>query len=176
MKYINSNTNNKRNKELYEVDKIITRKIKKGKKFYLIKWEGYSIRYCSWEPLSHLNNILEMVEDFERNYPESIDKIELKHFLREYKSYQMERNFLKKKFSKIKKLKTYDSIKIIINLNELENSNNNKKENEEQNNIIEFPIGNKEKEIETEKQEKNSENKFYNENNFGKLIQPTIIW
>ena len=53
----------------YNVDKIITRKIKRGQKFYLIKWKGFPLEYCSWEPISHLTKILNVVEIFDNNFP-----------------------------------------------------------------------------------------------------------
>ena len=80
----------------YNVDKIITRKIKKGKKFYLIKWKGFSLEYCSWEPISHLNKILNIVEIFDKYFHNSIEKEEYKHFLKFYKKYK------KKKLAKSK--------------------------------------------------------------------------
>ena len=175
MKYLSSSSNSKNNKELYKVDKIITRKIVKRKKFYLIKWEGYSIRYCSWEPISHLYNILDMVEDFESNYPNSIDKKELKHFLDEYKLYQIKKKFIKKKVIKNNKLKSNDPIDIIINLQETDNNPNY----EDKQNLYEIPIEEKDKDNESKSKDEssnNSDNKYNNLNNYGKLIHPIIIW
>ena len=35
---------------------------------YYIKWEGYSKEANTWEPLVNLQNCIEMVQDFERNW------------------------------------------------------------------------------------------------------------
>ena len=78
------------NKELDEyfnygnnyVDRIITRKYKGDKKYYLVKWVGHSLKDCSWEPASNLENIKSMVENFDNNYPNSIKKRLLKKYFR----------------------------------------------------------------------------------------------
>ena len=72
----------------YKVDKIITRKIKKGKKYYLIKWKGFSLEHSTWEPISHLSKILNIVEIFDNNFPDSIEKEEYAKFLKLYKKYK----------------------------------------------------------------------------------------
>ena len=60
--------------DYYEVEKIITRRFKGKNKLYLIKWLGYPITDCTWEPISHLGNINTLVEQFDDNFPNSIDK------------------------------------------------------------------------------------------------------
>ena len=83
--------------DYYEVEKIITRKYNGSKKYYLIKWEGYPLKDCTWEPASNLDNIPEMVEDFDNNFPNAIDKVQLKKYLR--------LRYKRKKNRNIKKLK-----------------------------------------------------------------------
>ena len=51
--------------QLYEVERILDRKKIKGKYKYLIKWKGYSMKECTWEPLSSLENIKDYVEQFD---------------------------------------------------------------------------------------------------------------
>ena len=51
--------------QLYEVERILNRKKIKGKYKYLIKWKGYSMKECTWEPLSSLENIKDYVEQFD---------------------------------------------------------------------------------------------------------------
>ena len=59
-------TENTENEEqLYEVERILNRKKIKGKYKYLIKWKGYSMKECTWEPLSSLKNIKDYVEQFD---------------------------------------------------------------------------------------------------------------
>ena len=68
--------------DYFDVERIITRKYKGDKKYYLIKWAGYPLKDCSWEPVSNLESIKFMVENFENNYPNSIRKRLLKKYFR----------------------------------------------------------------------------------------------
>jgi hypothetical protein len=60
--------------KVYDVQKIITRKYFKNKKFYLVKWLCYPITEATWEPKSNLKQIDLMLKKFEHEYPYSIDK------------------------------------------------------------------------------------------------------
>ena len=62
------------NDKEYEVEKIITRKYYKNKKYYLIKWLCYPISESTWEPISNIKNLHLMLKEFENEYPYSIDK------------------------------------------------------------------------------------------------------
>ncbi|CAG2219781.1 unnamed protein product [Mytilus edulis] len=43
----------------YRVERLISRKLEKRKELmYMVKWEGYSVYECSWEPEAHLNQVL----------------------------------------------------------------------------------------------------------------------
>ena len=78
---------------MYEVEKIINRKISRNKKYYLVKWLCYPIHECTWETKTNLKDINYMLDSFERQYPYSIDhemyelliRI-LKHILKNKKS------------------------------------------------------------------------------------------
>ena len=50
----------------YIVEKILDSKLEKGKKMYKIKWKGYPVSQCTWEPVAHLSNCIDMVKDFEK--------------------------------------------------------------------------------------------------------------
>ena len=53
----------------YQVEAIIDKRLnKKGKPEYKIKWKDYPFEECSWEPLSHLKNVMIMVKEFEQNH------------------------------------------------------------------------------------------------------------
>jgi hypothetical protein len=52
--------------EFYQVEKICDCKSSRGKKYYFIKWVGYSSKENTWEPLDHLSNVLYMVDEFEQ--------------------------------------------------------------------------------------------------------------
>ncbi len=53
--------------EEYEVEKIMDKRYKNGKIEYLIKWVGYPITECTWEPLCNLTNIKPMIKEFEES-------------------------------------------------------------------------------------------------------------
>ena len=59
---------------MYEVEKIINRKISRNKKYYLVKWFCYPIHECTWETKTNLKDINYMIDSFERQYPYSIDQ------------------------------------------------------------------------------------------------------
>jgi transposase InsO family protein len=42
----------------YEVEKILDKRVRRGKTEYLIKWKGYNENENSWEPISHLRKCL----------------------------------------------------------------------------------------------------------------------
>ena len=62
-------------KDYYDVETILGRKIINNKKYYLIKWEGYSNEESTWEPISHLLNVRDMVEDFEKNQKKLVKSV-----------------------------------------------------------------------------------------------------
>lgn len=34
---------------------------------FLIKWRGFGVDACTWEPISNLEDVLDMVEEFKQN-------------------------------------------------------------------------------------------------------------
>ena len=66
--------NNNNSSELYEVEKIINCKNYHNKKYYLIKWLCYPISQSTWEPKSNLKHLNYMIQQFESEYPYSIDQ------------------------------------------------------------------------------------------------------
>ena len=68
MEYIYKSCSN-----FYEVEKIINCKIYKNKKFYLIKWLYFPINESTWEPKSNLKNLKNLIDEFESEYPFSVD-------------------------------------------------------------------------------------------------------
>ena len=91
--------------DYFDVERIITRKYKGDKKYYLIKWEGYPLKDCSWEPASNLENIKSMVENFDNNYPNSIKKRLLKKYFRLIHGSKINRNKNNLKLKNIYKIK-----------------------------------------------------------------------
>ena len=173
---------------LFEIESIITRKIRGNKKYYLIKWKGYPISDCTWEPLSHLSNIRDMVQNFDKNYPLSIDKKALNKFKVLYRKYKLE----KRKKNLIKhdtplNNPSYDN-KIVINIESLffdDNEEGTKEEFEKINKVIE-----NKKEVDTfckKFQKENDINEKINDEfttsikgtqneEKNKLIEPVLIW
>lgn len=188
MQYFIDNSNLKKN--FYNIDKIITRKIKNGKKMYLIKWEGYSLEYCSWESTSHLKNVLNTVKEFEQNFPNSIQREDYKKFLRLYKSYKNQKKLNKKRILKNhKNIKTsLRNNKIRINLNDLNEDIKSKNIMSEVENklgdtiSINININDLDKEKEKIEINKTIEicdsqtNDCDNNSNKNTLIKPIIIW
>ena len=50
---------------VYQVEKILKRKIIQGKAKYLTKWKGYSDEHNSWEPKESFFNT-ELIDFFEK--------------------------------------------------------------------------------------------------------------
>ena len=168
MKFIKSNNTYKQ--KCYNVEFIITRRIKGKKKLYLIKWEGYPITGCSWEPISHLTNIKDMVKEFDDNFPNSINHKYLKEFKLELKKHKQ--NSKIKKFKKIKK--SPQSNKIIIELDDI-NPINKEKEREETKIESDIAIEKLDNENKNELIKKTNDISNYFKND-GKLIKPFLIW
>ena len=177
MKYLKPKKEKKNFKNnLYDVEYIITRKTIRKKYFYLIKWKDYPIAESSWEPISHLYNVIDMVNKFNDNYPYSIKQESLKIFYEEFNHYKINKNKKKNKDNKILK-----KIKIIIPIDDISSDDSTNSEgNKEIKKInIDSNIIFENKDI------KKNDNK-YNEitfnhdisdiNNAGKLIWPIIIW
>lgn len=50
--------------EIYSVEKVLDRKVEKGKEFYYIKWLNYGNSHNSWEPKKNLDPSL--IEDYNK--------------------------------------------------------------------------------------------------------------
>ena len=199
MKYLKGKKrikNDINDKDCFEVEKIITRKVDGKNKFYLVKWVGYPLKDCSWEPFSHLQKISGMIETFEQNFPNSIDKKRLRKYL--YVSnliskkgshiIKIKNPFLKKRVFKNKQIRKNDNIIICIDnsnyfnkKDEEKKEEEEKKENYEENKETEISIDNisiKEEKENLKIDENLNEINMINsdENNLPKLIKPIIVW
>ena len=59
--------------DLYNIEKILDRRNVNGKFEYKIKWEGYPMDQCTWEPLKNLEMAKALVEEFDSTRPINID-------------------------------------------------------------------------------------------------------
>jgi hypothetical protein len=57
---------------MYKVEKIIDSKEENGKILYKIKWQGWSMKDCTWEPIENLDTIEDMIEEFNNRKSQDI--------------------------------------------------------------------------------------------------------
>ena len=60
--------------EFYNIEKILGKRKQNGIIQYKIKWEGYPISQCTWEPMKNLETAKELVEEYDRTHPITLDK------------------------------------------------------------------------------------------------------
>ena len=189
MKYLNTKRNMNLSDDYYAIEKIITRKKFGKKRMYLIKWLGYPLKDCSWEPVSNLRSISNMRENFDKNFPHSKDKKQLKQYLhiikqRENHIIRIKNPFLEKRGFKKRIIKPKNDVIILIDNSEINKEIEEKTEEEKELEINAFNLtGIKEEEEETvnlnlnENENKNeSNNTNSREKKSIKLIKPIIIW
>ena len=177
MKYTKSKKRLNFKNNFYDVENIITRRIIGKKVFYLIKWKGYPINDCSWEPISNLYNVIYLVNKFNENYPNSIEEELLKKYYNEFKKYKNQKLKKKKKNNNLK----LDKIIIPITDIDLDCSLHKEEKKEEKefkieaNNICE---NNENINNENESNKINTDTFSHDSivNNMEKLIWPIIIW
>ncbi len=51
--------------EKFEVECILDRKLLGNRPVYKIKWVGYPLSECTWEPLAHLSQVMDLVDAYE---------------------------------------------------------------------------------------------------------------
>ena len=68
--------------KLYNVEKILERRINNGRIEYKIKWEGYAMAECTWEPIVNLELVQDLVDEYDQAHPFNLDKnIPKKYFI-----------------------------------------------------------------------------------------------
>ena len=165
----------------FDVENIISRKKEGKNNLYLIKWEGYPISECSWEPISNLTNIMPMVDDFDKNFPYSVDQKVLNQFLVESNNKSKKVKLLNKKImkkkSKIKnrseRISGFNRIIIPLDNSDIDIIIDDKKEEHKTNECYSSNIINNMNDINDVK--KVNDNDGLN-NSVGKLIKPVLIW
>jgi len=61
--------------EEFEVEKILNKRIVRGKEKFLVQWKGYIAEGDTWESRENLKNAKELVKEFKREYREKAEKI-----------------------------------------------------------------------------------------------------
>lgn len=51
----------------FEVELILGKKVRNDQVLYRVKWKGYDMRYCTWEPEENLSNCPKKIEAFEKS-------------------------------------------------------------------------------------------------------------
>jgi hypothetical protein len=51
---------------VYDVEQIVGKRIRKGKIYYLVKWDGYPSDQNTWEPIDNLLNVIDLIEEYEK--------------------------------------------------------------------------------------------------------------
>jgi len=59
-------------KEKYEIEKILNTKKFKGKDRYLVQWRGYTAKEDIWEPRENLGNTRDLVKKFKKEYSKEL--------------------------------------------------------------------------------------------------------
>jgi len=113
--------------KLYEVEKIIERRCVKGKYEYKIKWKGYDLNDCTWEPIKNLKNVLSLVNEFDQQHPK--EKNNLKNDSIGFLNKKRSKNEIEEKTNENNNNKNHNN-----NHNNNENNNNNNHNNNNNNN------------------------------------------
>jgi len=61
--------------EEFEVEKILNKRMVRGKKKFLVRWKDYMAGEDTWENRENLENAKELVEEFEREHEEEVEEL-----------------------------------------------------------------------------------------------------
>ena len=61
--------------EEFEMEKILNKRMIRGKEKFLVRWKGYMAEEDTWENRENLKNAKELVEEFEKIYREEAEKL-----------------------------------------------------------------------------------------------------
>jgi len=61
--------------EEFEVEKILNKKMVRGREKFLVQWKRYIAEEDTWENRENLKNAKELVEEFEREYREEAKEV-----------------------------------------------------------------------------------------------------
>ena len=61
--------------EEFEVEKILNKRMVRGKKRFLVRWKGYTAEEDTWENKENLENTKEVVKEIKREYREEAKEL-----------------------------------------------------------------------------------------------------
>ena len=59
----------KRGEDLWEIDRILQKRVSRGQKQYMVRWKGYGPQHDSWEPITEMRKFPDLIEQFEAQQP-----------------------------------------------------------------------------------------------------------
>jgi len=85
-------------KEEFEVEKILNKRMVRGKEKFLVRWKGYTAEEDIWENRENLKNAKELVEEFKREYGKEVKELRQQEQEEEEKEFSQElpREFMAK--------------------------------------------------------------------------------
>jgi len=72
------------------VEKILNKRMIRGKEKFLVRWKGYMAEEDTWENRENLENAKELVEDFKREYGEEVKELRQQEQEEEEKEFSCE--------------------------------------------------------------------------------------
>jgi len=76
--------------EEFEVEKILNKRMIRGKEKFLVRWKGYMAEEDTWENRENLENAKELVEEFKREYGEEVKELRQQEQEEEEKEFSCE--------------------------------------------------------------------------------------
>jgi len=76
--------------EEFEVEKIINKRIVRGKEKFLVRWKGYTAEADMWKSRENLENARELVKEFEREYGKEAEELRRQELEEEEKEFSCE--------------------------------------------------------------------------------------
>jgi len=76
--------------EEFKVERILNKRVVWGKEKFLVRWKGYTAEEDTWESRENLENVKELVEEFEREYGKEAEELRRQELEEEEKEFSRE--------------------------------------------------------------------------------------
>jgi len=76
--------------EEFKVEKILNKRLVRGKEKFLVRWKGYMAEEDTWENRENLKNAKELVEEFEKIYGKEAEELRQQELEEEEKEFSWE--------------------------------------------------------------------------------------